>query len=156
MMNCFKHEKQIHQPSKMKLKKTIFFYTQKCVNKKTVEKSFSSHTMWEKNYHKNLYIAFSMKSFSARINYSHYYMMRRWNCLFLVDALFSDSIFFDPELLLLREIFISHSKNVVTQHNEKADKICPYWNCSICIGGCNISELLCKDIKYLIISQIIW
>lgn len=24
MMNCFKHEKQIHQPSKMKRKKALF------------------------------------------------------------------------------------------------------------------------------------
>ena len=47
MMNCFKHEKQIHQPSKMKLKKTIFFYTQKCVNKKTGKKVFH-HTTREK------------------------------------------------------------------------------------------------------------
>lgn len=34
--------------------------------------------------------------------------------------------------------------------------VCPYMNCSICINRCSISELLCKDIKGLIESQIIW
>lgn len=150
MMNCFKHEKQIYQPSKMKLKKTIFFYTQKCVNKKTVEKSFSPHRLREKNYRKKSCIAFSMKSFSARIDCSHYYMMCRWKCLFLVDALFRGSIFFDTELLLLKEIFISYSKNVVTQRNEKADGIYLNKNEHILYWvECSISELLCKYIKYL-------
>lgn len=50
--------------------------------------------------------------------------MRRWNCLFLVDALFNDSIFFDAETILLKGISVSHSKNVVIQRNEKADGIC--------------------------------
>lgn len=50
---------------------------------------------------------------------------------------------------------MSYSKNVVTQRIEKADGICLNKNCSICIDGCNISELLCKDIKYLMASQII-
>ena len=58
--------------------------------------------------------------------------MRRWNCLFLVDALFSDSIFFDPELLLLREIFISHSKNMEIGSKDKDSIIyCPYLPCKL-------------------------
>ena len=39
-----------------------------------------------------------------------------------MNALFNDSIFSDSETILLKEIFISHSKNVVTQRKEKADK----------------------------------
>ncbi|WP_204246470.1 hypothetical protein, partial [Alistipes sp. An116] len=37
-------------------------------------------------------------------------------------ALFNDSIFFDSETILLKGMFISHSKNVVTQRKEKADE----------------------------------
>ena len=70
-----------------------------------------------------------------------------------MNALFNDSIFFDSETILLKGIFISHSKNVVTQ--EKADEICPYKNCSICSVGF-FAGLLCKDIKYLTKSQVIW
>ena len=60
-----------------------------------------------------------------------------------MNALFNDSIFFDSETILLKEIFISHSKNVVIQRKEKADEsaltrmntICIEWkivsrNCS--------------------------
>lgn len=47
--------------------------------------------------------------------------MCRWKCLFLVDALFNDSIFFDSETILLKGIFISYSKNVETQRKKKAD-----------------------------------
>ena len=72
-----------------------------------------------------------------------------------MNALFNDSIFFDSETILLKGIFISHSKNVVTQRKEKADEICPYKNCSICSVGF-FTELLCKDIKYLTKSQAIW
>ncbi len=133
----------------------IFFYTQKCVNKKTGKKSFSSHKLWEKNYRKKSCIVFSMKSFSAQINCSHSYMMRRWKRLFLVNPLFNDSIFFDSETILLKGMFISHSKNVVTQRKEKADEICPYKNCSICSVGF-FAELLCKDTTYLSKSQVIW
>ena len=39
-----------------------------------------------------------------------------------MNALFNDSIFFDSETILLKGIFISHSKNVVTQRKEKADE----------------------------------
>ena len=39
-----------------------------------------------------------------------------------MSALFNDSIFFDSETILLKGIFISHSKNVVTQRKEKADE----------------------------------
>ena len=53
----------------------IFFYTQKCVNKKTGKKSFSPHKLWEKNYRQKSRIAFLMKSFLAQINCSHSYMM---------------------------------------------------------------------------------
>ena len=59
------------------------------------------------------------------------------------------------KLSYLKGIFISYSKNVVTQRKEKADEICPYKNCSICKMGCSISELLCKDIKYLTECQVI-
>lgn len=55
------------------------------------------------------------------MSYSPYYMMCRWKCLFLVDALFNDSIFFDSETILLKGIFISYSKNVETQRKKKAD-----------------------------------
>lgn len=97
---------------------------QKRVNKKTGKKVFH-HIGYEKIFiAKKSCIAFSMKSFSAQIDCSHHYMMRRWKCLFLVDALFDSSLFFDTESLLLKGIFISHSKNVVTQRNEKADGIC--------------------------------
>ena len=67
---------------------------------------------------------------------------------------FNDSIFFDSETILLKGMFISHSKNVVTRRKEKADEICPYKNCSICSVGF-FAELLCKDIKYLTKSQAI-
>lgn len=72
-----------------------------------------------------------------------------------MNALFNDSIFSDSETILLKGIFISHSKNVVTQRKEKADEICPYKNCSICSVDV-FAELLCKDTKYLIKSQVIW
>lgn len=39
-----------------------------------------------------------------------------------MNALFNDSIFFDSETILLKGMFISHSKNVVTQRKEKADE----------------------------------
>ena len=39
-----------------------------------------------------------------------------------MNALFNDSIFFDSETILLKEMFISHSKNVVTPRKEKADE----------------------------------
>lgn len=39
-----------------------------------------------------------------------------------MNALFNDSIFSDSETILLKGIFISHSKNVVTQRKEKADE----------------------------------
>ena len=39
-----------------------------------------------------------------------------------MNALFNDSIFFDSETILLKEMFISHSKNVVTRRKEKADE----------------------------------
>ena len=39
-----------------------------------------------------------------------------------MDALSDDSIFFDSETILLKEIFISHSKNVATPRKEKADE----------------------------------
>ena len=134
---------------------TIFFNAQKCVNKKTGKKSFSSHKLREKNYRKKSCIVFSMKSFFAWMSYSPYYMMCRWKCLFLVDALFNDSIFFDSETILLKGICISYSKNVETQRKEKADEICPYKNCSICSVGF-FAELLCEDTKYLTKSQAIW
>jgi hypothetical protein len=72
-----------------------------------------------------------------------------------VNALFNDSIFFDAETILLKGIFISHSKNVVLQRKEKADEICPYKNCSICSVGV-FAGLLCKDTTYLSKSQVIW
>ena len=72
--------------------------------------------------------------------------------LLSVSALLS--IFFNPVIVFIKEIFISHSKNVVTQRKEKADEICPYKNCSICSVGF-FTELLCKDIKYLTKSQVI-
>ena len=81
--------------------------------------------------------------------------MRLWKRLFLVNPLFNDSIFFDSETILLKGMFISHSKNVVTQRKEKADEICPYKNCSICSVGF-FAELLCKDTTYLSKSQVIW
>ena len=61
--------------------------------------------------------------------------------LLSVSALLS--IFFNPVIVFIKEIFISHSKNVVTQRKEKADEsaltrmntICIEWkivsrNCS--------------------------
>lgn len=39
-----------------------------------------------------------------------------------MNALFNDSIFFDAETILLKGMFISHSKNVVTPRKEKADE----------------------------------
>ena len=47
--------------------------------------------------------------------------MCRWKCLFLENALFNDSLFFDFETILLKGMFIPHSKNVERQHKEKAD-----------------------------------
>ena len=41
--------------------------------------------------------------------------------------LFQSSIFFDSESILIKEIFISHSKNVVTQRKEKADESALIW-----------------------------
>lgn len=73
-----------------------------------------------------------------------------------MNALFNDSIFFDSETILLKGIFISHSKNVVTQRKEKADEICLNKNeHNLYRVEDSISELLCKDIKYLTKSQVI-
>ncbi len=40
-----------------------------------------------------------------------------WHLLFLLS-----SIFFNPVIVFIKEIFISHSKNVVIQRNEKAEE----------------------------------
>ena len=39
-----------------------------------------------------------------------------------MNALFNDSIFFDSETILLKEMFISHSKNVGNTTQRKADE----------------------------------
>ena len=56
--------------------------------------------------------------------------------------------------MLIKEISISYSKNVVTPRKEKAEGICPYMNCSICSVDV-FTELPCKYTKYLIKSQVI-
>lgn len=80
--------------------------------------------------------------------------MRRWKCLFLGNALFNDSLFFDSETILLKGMFISHSKNVERQCKEKADESA-LTKLALFERWMSFVEKLCKYIKYFTINQII-
>ena len=71
-----------------------------------------------------------------------------------MNALFNDSIFFDSETILLKGMFISHSKNVERQRKEKADESA-LTKLSLFERWMPFVEKLCKYIKYLTKSQVI-
>ena len=72
-----------------------------------------------------------------------------------MNALFNDSLFFDSETILLKGIFISHSKNVERQRKEKADESA-LTKLALFERWMSFVEKLCKYIKYFTINQIIW
>ena len=119
----------------------IFFNTQKCVNKKNRQKSFSSHKSWEKNYRNNLFSLLHDASLKAAVfsgcTFWRFHIFRFWNYPIKWNLHFS-------------------LKKCGNTTQRKGRRICPYRSCSICSGGCSISNLPCKDIKYLTKCQVIW
>lgn len=64
------------------------------------------------------------------------------------------SIFFNPVIVFIKEIFISHSKNVERQHKEKADESA-LTKLALFERWMSFVEKLCKYIKYFTINQIV-